>query len=74
MSDSIGDVHCYDARARAASWSATCHEKKINTVSIHPSEKHIFCTGGLDRVVKVWDARMIGKKNKKASPPIAILT
>ncbi|CAK4956581.1 unnamed protein product [Aphanomyces euteiches] len=43
------------------------HEKKINTVHIHPNATSAFVTASLDRTVKLWDSRHL--KNAVASLP-----
>ena len=50
-------VQLFDRRAGKAAWSRELHEKKVNTVSLHPTEPHYIVTASLDRTVKLWDAQ-----------------
>ncbi|ETL25247.1 hypothetical protein L916_20877 [Phytophthora nicotianae] len=60
-----GTVRLIDRRARKVQRSSyQLHEKKINTVSQHPSLEFCIATASLDRTVCLWDARkMSSKKN-----------
>ncbi|KAL4123993.1 hypothetical protein PRIC2_009835 [Phytophthora ramorum] len=66
-----GTVRLIDRRAhKVKSSSYTLHEKKINTVSQHPSLDFCIATASLDRTVCLWDARKMS--SKKNTPLIAL--
>ncbi|KAE9124628.1 hypothetical protein PF010_g5934 [Phytophthora fragariae] len=57
-----GTVRLIDRRTRKVQASIyELHEKKINTVSQHPSLDFCIATASLDRTVCLWDARKMSK-------------
>ncbi|KAH7468584.1 WD repeat-containing protein 76 [Phytophthora ramorum] len=58
----------FDGTVKSSSY--TLHEKKINTVSQHPSLDFCIATASLDRTVCLWDARKMS--SKKNTPLIAL--
>ena len=60
VADDEGDAHQLDLRLPmrsriVAQWGL--HEKKINTLRIHPTRPHLFVTASLDRSVNLFDMR-----------------
>ena len=60
LADDEGDAHHLDLRLPMhsriiAQWGL--HEKKINTLRIHPTRSHFFITASLDRSVRLFDIR-----------------
>ena len=54
VSDSNGTVTAVDIRAKAVPlWSKQCHEKKVNTVSVHPLQPEYIVTASLERCCKI---------------------
>ncbi|TPX63421.1 hypothetical protein SpCBS45565_g06625 [Spizellomyces sp. 'palustris'] len=48
-----------------AMWSGRLHKAKCHDVEFHPVEENVVCTAGNDRVVKLWDLRMMKKDWKE---------
>ncbi|KAG3158672.1 hypothetical protein PC128_g21445 [Phytophthora cactorum] len=66
-----GTCRLIDRRARKVqSSSYQLHEKKINTVSQHPSLDFCIATASLDRTVCLWDARKLS--SKKNTPLVTL--
>ncbi|KAF1788545.1 WD40 repeat, conserved site [Phytophthora cactorum] len=66
-----GTCRLIDRRARKVqSSSYQLHEKKINTVSQHPSLDFCIATASLDRTVCLWDARNLS--SKKNTPLVTL--
>lgn len=71
LSDSEGRVSLVDLRTKEVSWQTQCHQKKCNTVSLHPLQPEYFVTASLERCCKIWDVRKMGG-SKKASPVVTL--
>ena len=70
LADDEGDVHQLDLRENARNriinqWSA--HDKKINTLRIHPTRPWLLATASLDRTVAIWDVRRMKESAGSAS-------
>ena len=37
-------------------------EADVNSLAFNPVNEHLFCSGGSDNVVNIWDIRKLGKK------------
>jgi WD40 repeat protein len=77
ISDSAGSVTAVDMRTKKKLWSAACHEKKCNTVSVHPLQPEYILTSSLERCAKIWDVRKMGAltaggKSKKTGPVVTL--
>mmetsp|Transcript_2792 Transcript_2792/g.4018 ORF Transcript_2792/g.4018 Transcript_2792/m.4018 type:complete len:485 (-) Transcript_2792:841-2295(-) len=57
---SSGKVACQSLRSGKQIWAFEAHEKKVQTVDISSDEKYMV-TASLDRSVKLWDVRKVGK-------------
>ena len=70
VADDEGDVHQIDLRMNAknrdiSSWTA--HQKKINTLRVHPTKPWLIATASLDRSVSLWDVRRISSSGSSSS-------
>ncbi|KAG9468442.1 hypothetical protein GDO78_022723 [Eleutherodactylus coqui] len=45
------------------------HTRRIFALRFHPSERHVFVTGGWDNSIKVWDKRMAKEARSLISGP-----
>ncbi|XP_044148394.1 uncharacterized WD repeat-containing protein all2124-like [Bufo gargarizans] len=45
------------------------HTRRIFALKFHPSERHLFVTGGWDNSIKVWDKRMAKEARRLISGP-----
>ncbi|KAK8792911.1 hypothetical protein WA158_005075 [Blastocystis sp. Blastoise] len=64
-----GSLSRFDTREPNSknSYNISLHEKKINTVSIHPSLP-LVATSSLDRTVSIWDYRLFNQSKTKCKP------
>ncbi|CAN0435548.1 unnamed protein product, partial [Ectocarpus sp. 12 AP-2014] len=44
LSDGVGDITAVDLRTTTQVWKREAHEKKVNTVHVHPGNRHLFVT------------------------------
>ena len=66
VAKSDGNVVALDVRSRTKKiWDHELHDKKVQTVSCSPVSSHYMVTASLDRSVRLWDIRKIGKKKGK---------
>jgi len=73
LSDSDGNVTALDMRNKASTlWSVQAHEKKCNTVSVHPLQPEYIVTASLARECKIWDVRKMGG-SKKSKPVVTLI-
>ncbi|KAL2358517.1 WD repeat-containing protein [Cryomyces antarcticus] len=45
-------------------------EKKIGGFTLHPAQSHLLATASLDRMLKIWDLRKIGKQDGQRLPSL----
>eukprot|EP00038_Savillea_parva_P006452 m.163870 g.163870 ORF g.163870 m.163870 type:complete len:556 (+) comp12348_c0_seq1:134-1801(+) len=66
-SSSDGTARCLDLRSNKVAWQAQLHDRKVNTIDVHPTDPHYLVTASLDQTVRLWDARSIrGARAKSA--------
>jgi len=65
ISSSEGFVRKIDPRAKKVVEEFALHDNKIFTVSVNQENPYELCTASLDRTMRLWDARKIGKGKPK---------
>ena len=70
VADDEGDAHQLDLRLPmrsriVAQWRL--HDKKINTLRVHPTRPQYFVTASLDRSVRIFDMRRMGSISSSSS-------
>lgn len=70
VADDEGDAHQLDTRLPmhsriVAQWGL--HDKKINTLRVHPTRPNFFATASLDRSVRIFDLRRMGSTSSGAA-------
>lgn len=63
---SEGTARCIDLRSGKAAWQSQLHDRKINTVDVHPTSPHYIVTASLDKTVRLWDIR--AHRDQKTGP------
>lgn len=56
-----GRVVRWDSREKAVAYTENSHDGCVTSISLNPSNQHLFATGGVDRLVKVWDIRKLAR-------------
>ncbi|BES89459.1 fatty acid transport protein [Nesidiocoris tenuis] len=63
--DSTGLLHLFGKDMNRIS-AYKLHKAKVNTAEFNKKQNHIFVTASLDKTVKMWDVRMLGKEKGKS--------
>ncbi|CAA9999530.1 unnamed protein product [Nesidiocoris tenuis] len=58
--DSTGLLHLFGKDMNRIS-AYKLHKAKVNTAEFNKKQNHIFVTASLDKTVKMWDVRMLGR-------------
>ncbi|XP_052265984.1 WD repeat-containing protein 76-like isoform X2 [Dreissena polymorpha] len=72
VSQNTGNVALVDTRSKSTKAESTydLNMRALRTVSVHPLQKEIFCTAGVEGTLRVWDLR---KMKMKKNEPIVTL-